>query len=42
MVSKELVKKARLKKYKVRMSYNISWFKKGGEIMVKYRCLVPI
>lgn len=42
MVSEELVKRARLKKYKVKAPYNISWFKKGGEITVKYKCLVPI
>ena len=42
MVSEELVRKAGLNKYKVRTPYNISWFKKGGEIIVKYRCLVPI
>jgi len=35
MVSDELVRKAGLKKCKVRMPYNISWFKKGGEITVK-------
>jgi len=42
MVSNELVKKVGLKKYKVKTPYNISWFKKGGEIAVKYRCLAPI
>jgi len=42
MVLEELVKKAGWKKYKVRMPYNILWFKKGEEIIVKHLCLVPI
>lgn len=42
MVSEELVKKAGLRKHKVRTPYNIFWFKKGREITIKYRCLVPI
>ena len=42
MVLEDWVKKAGLKKYKVKTPYDISWFKKGGEITVKYRCLVLI
>lgn len=38
MVSDELVKKVGLQRYKVKAPYNISWFKKGGEITVKYIC----
>lgn len=42
MVSEALVKQLKLRIYKVRMSYRMSWFKKGREISVKHRCLVPI
>ena len=42
MVSKNLVKQLRLRKYKVKTPYRMSWFRKGGEISVKYRCLVPL
>ena len=42
MVLDELVRKAGLNKYKVKTPYNISWFKRGREIVVKYRCLVPL
>lgn len=42
MVSEDLVKKMGLHRYKVRMLYKMSWFKKGGEISVRHRSLVPI
>lgn len=42
MVSEDLVKKLGLRRYKVRTPYKMSWFKKGGEILVKHRCMVPI
>ena len=42
MVSEALVKQLRLRRYKVRTSYRMSWFKKGREISVRNRCLVPI
>jgi len=42
MVSEALVKKLGLRRYKVRTPYKMSWFKKGGEISVRHRCLVPI
>eukprot|EP01018_Ginkgo_biloba_P040723 Gb_06946 [translate_table: standard] len=40
MVLENLVKQLRLRRYKVRTPYRMSWFRKGGEISVKYRCLV--
>lgn len=42
MVSETLVKKLGLRRYKVRILYKMSWFKKGGEISVRHRFLVPI
>lgn len=42
MVSETLEKQLRLRRYKVKISYRMSWFRKGGEISVRYHCLVPI
>lgn len=42
MVSKALVKKLKLRRYKVRTPYKMSWFKKGREISVRHHDLVPI
>lgn len=42
MVSEELVNKLNLHRHKLDEPYKILWFKKGGEIMVSYKALVPI
>jgi len=42
MVSEALVKQLKLRRYKVRTPYRMSWFKRGSEISVRHRCLVPI